>query len=53
MHEDELYDTMLNPKTRVLHQVTMEDASLADECCRKLMGSDSKAKRMFLESGDI
>ena len=53
LHEDELYDTMLNPATRVLHQVTMEDASLADECCRKLMGKDSKAKRMFLESGDF
>jgi DNA gyrase subunit B len=38
----------MNPETRVLLQVTLEDAATADELFSVLMGEDVEARRSFI-----
>ncbi|MDR0391173.1 MAG: DNA gyrase subunit B [Planctomycetaceae bacterium] len=49
MNAEELRDTTLNPANRTLIQVTMEDASMADNLFRILMGDKVEPRREFLE----
>ena len=49
----QLYDSCLDPKERVLKQVNMDDIIEVDEVIRKLMGSDAKSKREFLTTGEL
>ncbi|MGH2829482.1 MAG: DNA topoisomerase (ATP-hydrolyzing) subunit B [Actinomycetota bacterium] len=49
MNGDELWDTTLNPETRTLLQVTMEDAALADQIFTVLMGEDVESRRDFIQ----
>jgi DNA gyrase subunit B len=39
----------MNPETRTLLQVTMEDAATADEIFATLMGEDVEARRSFIQ----
>ena len=48
MNPEQLWDTTMNPKTRILKKVTIEDAALADEIFSKLMGDDVEARRQFI-----
>ena len=48
MNPEQLWDTTMNPKTRLLKKVTIEDAALADEIFSKLMGDDVEARRQFI-----
>lgn len=48
MNPEQLWDTTMNPKTRLLKKVTIEDAALADEVFSKLMGDDVEARRQFI-----
>ncbi|AWB80935.1 DNA topoisomerase (ATP-hydrolyzing) subunit B [Corynebacterium yudongzhengii] len=48
MNASELWETTLNPETRVLRQVEMEDAQRADELFSVLMGDDVAARRSFI-----
>ena len=48
MNPEQLWDTTMNPKTRLLKKVTIEDAALADETFSKLMGDDVEARRQFI-----
>ncbi|MGL6226483.1 MAG: DNA gyrase subunit B [Thermoguttaceae bacterium] len=49
MDAEELRDTTLDPKNRTLVQVTMEDASAADDLFRILMGDKVEPRRDFIE----
>lgn len=49
MDYDELWDTTMNPATRTLLQVTLDDAALADEVFSTLMGEDVESRRTFIQ----
>ncbi|WP_061961289.1 DNA topoisomerase (ATP-hydrolyzing) subunit B [Demequina flava] len=49
MDYSELWETTMNPETRTLLQITMEDAALADETFSILMGDDVESRRSFIQ----
>jgi len=48
MNPEQLWDTTMNPKTRMLKRVTIDDAAIADETFSRLMGEDVEARRKFI-----
>ena len=49
MNESELWDTTMDPAHRILRQVTLEDAAMADEMFTILMGEDVEQRRSFIQ----
>src|SRR5215475_2189019 len=49
MNYPELWETTMNPATRTLLQVTLDDAAIADELFSVLMGEDVEARRSFIQ----
>ena len=49
MNYEELWETTMNPETRTLMQVTMDDAAAADEIFATLMGEDVESRRTFIQ----
>src|SRR6218665_2279487 len=49
MSYQELWETTMNPETRTLLQVTLEDAAAADEPFSTLMGEDVESRRNFIQ----
>ncbi|MFR1767165.1 MAG: type IIA DNA topoisomerase subunit B [Lachnospira sp.] len=48
MDPDQLWETTLNPETRILKQVEIEDAKMAAEVTSMLMGSEVPPRREFI-----
>jgi DNA gyrase subunit B len=49
MNHQELWDTTMNPETRTLLQVTLDDAAVADSVFSTLMGDDVESRRNFIQ----
>jgi DNA gyrase subunit B len=50
MNAEELWETTMNPKSRVLLQVTVEDAAAVNETFEKLMGPDVEPRKKFIQA---
>jgi DNA gyrase subunit B len=50
MNADELWETTMNPATRVLLRVTVEDVAAVNETFEKLMGPDVEPRKKFIQA---
>ena len=49
MNPDEMAETVMDPKTRILKQITMEDATAVAQTFTSLMGESVTPRKKFIE----
>ncbi len=49
MDAEQLWETTMNPETRILKRISMEDAVEADKLFSVLLGSDVESRRVFIK----
>ena len=53
MSSEQLWETTMNPQTRKLMQVTVDDAQGADETCTLLMGEKVEPRKEFIQQNAV
>lgn len=50
MNPEQLWETTMNPETRIMKQVNIEDAAYADSVFDMLMGGDVAPRKNFIQT---
>ena len=50
MNPDQLWETTMNPQTRIMKQINIEDAAEADHVFSMLMGNEVPPRKRFIQT---
>jgi DNA gyrase subunit B len=53
MDHEQLWETTMNPQTRYLKQIEIEDAILASKTTELLMGNNAENRREFIQENAV